>query len=137
MYRQEVAGRRTTLSDWRTDDMIPKRNGGMAAPGNGGRQQGAKISFQARISWYLLALALPAGAQERDKILFKAIIPPVIGIESRDNRREPPDSSNKETDGCGLHDPMEKTWNQFRLLTPPLGDPREKAFHSAKGGREV
>jgi hypothetical protein len=30
--------------------MIPKRDGGMAAPGNGGRQKGAKIPFQARIS---------------------------------------------------------------------------------------
>ncbi len=79
---------------------------------------------------------LPASAQERDQIPFKAI-PPVIGIESRDNRREPPDCGSKETDGCGLRDPMEKTGHQFRLLEPPLGDPREKAFHSGKGGREV
>src|ERR1700674_1085117 len=116
--------------------MIPKSDGGMAPSGNGGRQQGAKIPFQAGISRYLLALALPAGAQERDKISFKAI-PPVIGIESRDNRCEPPECGSKEPDGRGLRDPMEKTGNQFRFLEPPLGDPREKAFHSGKGGREV
>jgi hypothetical protein len=80
-----IVARKIRSSGRRTDDMIPKRDGGMAPPGNCGCQQGAKIPFQAGISRYLLALALPASAQERDKVSFKAI-PPVIGIETRDNR---------------------------------------------------
>lgn len=115
--------------------MIAKRYGGVTPPGNDGCQQRAKIPLKIGIGGNLLAFALPTGPQERDQISFKTI-PPVIGIESRDNRRQPPDCGNKQTDGCGLHEPVEKTGNQSRLLEPPAGSPREQTFHARKRGGE-
>src|SRR3974377_739997 len=98
-------------------------------------QQRKKGALERWVACNSAVLALPAGVQKRDEILFKAVFPVVV-IKRWHGYRKPPDSGKHETSDGRLSGEIQKSGHNLRHTKPSLCGPRKYALHCGDGRGE-